>query len=282
MEGLMQIFRHKIFGIPVSIISVVIAGGILYYVVKKMKATPDASAAGNATDTAGDVVDTTNAGPDAGPGDFTQQPDFDAIPEATAPTSGVVNSQPATNDAWQRMAVAWLMTQGYSLAISTDAISRYLNSEPMTAQQAQARDKAIAQFGLPPESIPDVINKSPNPTGQTGGGPAVKQGTPPLNHIVKGKNDNTARELAYLYYGTNDSQSVDRIQSVNLGVAEPYPIGTKVRVPSDAAPKYYDATGACNTQFCIARKNSTTPGAIETLNPHLSFPVKVHTRVRVR
>lgn len=279
MEGLNQILRHRVLGIPVSFVALVISGLVLWYVVKKLKATPtDTTTTGDSS-----TSDQTPA-TDAGPSDFTQQPTFSTVPSGTSGNDTQVTSpsKPATNDQWQRMSVEFLMANGYSLAVATDSISRYLNGERETTQQAAARDKAIAQFGLPPESIPDVIVKSPNPTGQTGGGPAVKQGVPPLLHTVKGKNDNTARELAFLYYGTNDRASIDRIQSVNLGVAEPYPLGSKIHVPSDKAPRYYDATGGCNTQFCIARKNSTSAGAIETLNPGMNFPVKVGTRVRVR
>ena len=266
---------RKFLGIPAGVF-VVIFAGVLLFVAIRMKSSDT---------TAADSTDTTDTpSGDAGPTDDTQQPDFSAVPSDGSTATPVITTVATndTNDAWQRRAITWLMGNGYSVEIATTAINKYLNGGKLTTQEAKARDAAITQFGLPPESIPD----SPPPS--TGGhpgssnAPASKQGEPPLNHDVKGNRDNTPAELAVLYYGTNSADATNKIKAANDTKVSPYAVGTKVRIPENYVPHFYVATAHTKTLYDIARKNGVDPAKVESLNPHMEFPVKVGTRVRVR
>ncbi|HEY6020472.1 MAG TPA: hypothetical protein VIY48_11340, partial [Candidatus Paceibacterota bacterium] len=214
----------------------------------------------------------------------TQQPTFSAsdveMPVATATPIITQTATNDTNDAWKRRAIEYLMGNGYTVEVATNAISKYLNGEALSAKESEARDAAVKQLGLPPEDIPDVIRQHPKPE-DTSKTPAVAQGKPPLHHIVKGNRDNTARELAVLYYGTSDADATDKIHAANATQVEPYAVGSSIKIPEKFEPKYFRATGHTRTVYDIARRNSSTPAKIEALNPGMDFPVKVGTRVRV-
>jgi len=141
---------RKFLGIPAGVF-VVIFAGVLLFVAIRMKSSDT---------TAADSTDTTDTpSGDAGPTDDTQQPDFSAVPSDGSTATPVITTVATndTNDAWQRRAITWLMGNGYSVEIATTAINKYLNGGKLTTQEAKARDAAITQFGLPPESIPDSL-----------------------------------------------------------------------------------------------------------------------------
>jgi hypothetical protein len=156
------------------------------------------------------------------------------------------------------------------------------------------RDKAIKQWGIPPETpeyAPDIpATVTPDEPADGGGGtsgpggyngPPSKQGEPPLNHRVTGKSDDTPAELALLYYGKNDMDSINKIKSQNTDLKIPYGRGARVRVPENKPPRYYVATQANKGLNKIAAVNGKSPAVIQALNPGKDFPVKPGTRVRV-
>lgn len=281
--------EKKVKGIPVIYIILVVvvialAGAI------KLKPAKSADAAGDSTDepdTAGDLPDTS-------------QPVFSATPTLTQPTgtAGSVSStaMPDTDSLWSRRAIDWLRQNGYSLEVATSAITKYIGGQPLSTTEAAARDKAVQQFGLPPETIPDtsttvdtptpdpVVDPTDLPTTPNYNGSASKQGVPPLNHIVKGTSDDTFSELSQLYYGMVGNGSINLIQSYapQYGRYQAIPVGTSVHIPRFVDPKYYVATSATHTAAAIAAKNGTTRERILGLNDTLNFPVKAGTRVRVR
>lgn len=274
MEKFKALLSRRFLGVPAGVF-VLLGAAVVLFFAYRMRSSGDVTGVATATDA-------TPAG-DTGSTDDTQQPDFSALPDAPSATPVVTTTATNdTNDLWQRRAITWLMSTGYSLQIATNSISKYLSGDPLTTEEGKARDAAVAQFGLPPESVPDVIQKSSNPTSSQGRNtPATKQGEPPLNHKVVNGNDNTPSELAVLYYGTNDKDATSKIESANTTLVTPYAPGTSVHIPQSYYPHYYTATGHTKTIYEIARKNSTTPAKIEDLNPGMKFPVKVGTRVRV-
>jgi len=275
MERFRALMTHKVLGIPAGVFVLIFAGVILFFAIRMRNSAATS-----------DTTDTTAGGDaDTGPADDTQQPTFSAsdveLPVATATPIVAQTVTNDTNDAWKRRTIEWLMGNGYTVEVATTAISNYLNGEPLTDAQAKARDAAVKQFGLPPEDIPDTIKNSTNPKPRLSNSPAVSQGKPPLNHIVKGSRDNTAAELAVLYYGTNDSDAVEKIRSANTTKVEPYAVGTSVRITEAYRPRYFTSTHHINTVYEIARKNGDSPAQVEALNPGMNFPVKAGTRVRV-
>jgi hypothetical protein len=278
---------RKVAGIPVIYLGLLFVAVALYSAIK-MKSGSSAPAAADPTAT-GDITGDT--------GVDTSQPVFQATPTITQPsgvvTSVTATSGPDTDELWKRRSIDWLRQNGYTLDVATSAITKYLAGDPLSTVEAQARDKAVQQFGLPPESVPGtstVANPAPDPvstpvdvpTTPNWNGPASRQGTPPCNHTVKGTSDNSFGELARLYYGQWGGGNAILIRSHNIGVPEPIPIGTVVHIPRHVNPEYYRATSATRTAVAIARKNGLTVSRLHVLNPGDHFPVRAGTRVRVR
>lgn len=255
-----ELSHRKIGGVPVAYAGAALAAGGLWYALRA-KPTPE-------------PVDTgASAGDSAG---NAEQPVFTALPSGTVEGVGSVTSATTqdTNDAWVRRAVAFLVAAGVGVADASNALNAYVDGAQLSYEQGKLRDRAVAQFGLPPESVP---------VSPTSGykGPASRQGTPPLSHKVVGKSDDSFTELAYLYYSLNNADAVRYLTAANPGVSQPFAPGQAITIPKWHAPKYFRATSATHNLYDIARKNGTTPGAVASLNPGLGFPVKVGTRVRV-
>lgn len=182
-----------------------------------------------------------------------------------------------TNDKWARRAIEWLSANGSSPGVAHAAIYAFINGDQLSYDQGALRDKAVSQFGWPPEEVLP---------GGTSLMPAKRQfAHPPGTHVVKNSNDNTYGEIANLYYGSAAQQSLSLLANANksLGTSGPFAPGARVYVPVLVAPKYviarrpgYDEKGE------IASKNSISIKSLEILNPGMHFPVKDGARVRVR
>jgi hypothetical protein len=264
------LLNKKVAGVPVYIIGLVVAAGLLYWALKLRKEPepidPDAAPEGDTLDTEGDATST-----DYEPPVFYAD-DSPGVPQITPGSVTAVNQD--SDDAWSRRAIEWLVANGEDYDLASSAITRYLSGAPLSFEQGAIRDKALAQFGLPPESTPVGSVKVYN-------GPASKQGTPPLSHVIKGKSDDTAAELARLYYGISTPDSVKLVRGANAGLPEPYSIGASIRVPALHPPHYYRATSHTRTLYAIAKKNNKSPAKIQALNPGIKFPVKPRTRIRI-
>lgn len=253
------LLSKKVAGVPVvGVVAVVAAVGL--YAAIRMQPTADTA------------VDETDV-PEGDSGDD-GQPIFRAHDESTGLDSDSGTSEP-TNEQWAKRAVEWLAANGTPLSVASIAITKYLNSETLSQAEGVARDKAVKQFGLPPEGM-----STSNVLGYQG--PATKQGVPPLTHSVKGKSDDTFKELAHLYYGIDNADAVTLIMQANTTVTAPFSVGARIRVPEYRAPKYYTATTATRTLYAIAAKNGTTAPKVQALNPKTRFPVEAGHRVRVR
>lgn len=217
----------------------------------------------------------------------TDQPVFSATPTITQP-SGVqsgasVSSVPQadTDDLWRRRAIDYLRQNGYTLELATSAITKYLAGDVLTTTEASARDKAVQQFGLPPESVPEsTVNVPTTPTAPK---PGQRQGTPPTAHTVTGTSDDTYAELSRLYYGVAGQGTgyINLLKATNLGTHEPIRKGTRVTIPKPTVPKYYRATAATRTLNGIASKNGVSAAFVIALNPGKRFPVAAGNSVRV-
>jgi hypothetical protein len=142
----------------------------------------------------------------------------------------------------------------------------------------------VTDTSTPPPPAPHNPGPQVPPTLPPSNGPASAQGTPPCNHKVKGKSDDSAGELANLYYHRNSNEAQGLIRSANATKdwSKPIPVGTNLYIPEWREPQYFVATSACRSVQDIARKNGTTPEKLRELNPNKQFPVAVGTRVRVK
>lgn len=271
MRDFLESLRYrKVMGIPLIAIILVVAAVALYAAIRMRGQSADAD-----TDTE-DSVEDADLESDV-TGDSGGQPVFTAYPSPSV-------SQPSddttvielSNDQWARKAVDWLVSQGADPGQASNAIDKYLSGETLSTREGELRDKAIRQFGVPPEGI---IRTS---TSTSYNGPASSQGVPPLTHKVRGKSDDQPAELARLYYGMATPDTIRLIKAANATVAVPYRPGQSVQIPKYRAPKYFKATKRVRTLPDIAAHNGITPGQVQTLNPGMKFPVKEGTRVRVK
>lgn len=274
MESFKTLMSRKVAGVPVMLIAVLVVGGLLYMAVRMRPSPDEALAEDGFTD---DIPDGDSIGD-------TDVPVFSATPVIYQPTGMSVAGAPQedTNELWGRRATEWLIQSGETVNDAQMAIQTYLAGESLSQDQGRIRDKAVAQFGLPPEPFDYGGQKPPKPPGAYKG-PFTSQGKPPLTHTVKGKSDDTPEELARGYYGSDRQGFVLLIKSANTTKGDgPYTPGMKIRVPEMHRPRWYKATSANRTLWSIARKNGVDVARIEALNPGVDFPVKVGKRVRVR
>ena len=286
MEKLNAIMSKKIAGIPVMAIAALFAGVILFYAIRMKPADTE-----EATDESAPVEDDSVGGD---PGD-TSQPVFQANPTILQPSGVVTGSTSVTaipqadsNDLWKERVLAELLNKGYSYNVAAGMVSKFLSGTSLSVEEAKVRDAAVKQYGMPPDGVEFAADKSatttqpvvpsvtPKPAPK-----AVRQGTPPLKHVVKNASDNTIPELALLYYGYVTTANKRKIAAANAMKSGPFPVGSKVQIPRDTDPKYYKSTAHVNTIHEIAKKNGTTAAALTKLNPKMKFPVKAGTSVRV-
>lgn len=299
MEKVKAFLSQKVGGIPVGAIVAIIAGLGLYLAIRMPKGAP--------------VPDpTVNPGDEvlANDGQSESQPAFKANTVLVSSGATTTSTATDTNTAWARRAKIWLTSQGVSIDLATRSIDNYINGVAQLADEVAVRDRAITQFGLPPEDfsyggiatpapadpvtgapdaggdVPALI--TPPPANVTSGGvasvsPPAAQGVPPLVHHVRNQRDNTAGPLALLYYNNGDAAHLNKIKAANTDKPNPpWAVGQAVYIPEYVLEKFYVATQASRGANDIAAKNGITAAKLKALNPGKSFPVAVGTRVRVR
>jgi hypothetical protein len=183
-----------------------------------------------------------------------------------------------TNAQWSQRAITWLIGQNLaSPGAAQAAILAYLGSADLSYEQGQLVDAVLkGPIGLPPEPLVTV--------GAFGQKPAQRQFTHfPGVHTVKGPEDNGYGTLATLYYGGN-SAAVPLLREANiaLGVAGPFPVGTKVTIPAWVEPQYYVTTQTSTALSTVAAKNGLSQAQVTALNIGMNFPVGRNTHVRVK
>lgn len=273
MANLDEILKKKVVGIPV----LYLAGGfvaILAVVAWKLKAAPEPTP------------------PDAaGTDDGTGAPELAGSDSAYDGynTNGTVVVQPSaptgqppveeTNETWLSAAITYVVKQKLATpGFAQEALTKYLDGNDLSFSEGQIRDAALNGVGIPPESLGKI--------GATATAPARKQFSQyPGTHTVKGGNDNTAGKLAVLYYGADHAtDGALKIASVNLKMGPAtttYPTGTKIQIPAYVTPGTFTATKTTTHFKDIAAKSGTTADVVRALNPNLSEPFAVGTKVRV-
>jgi hypothetical protein len=257
-----DVMGKKVAGVPLAVVA---GAGAVILLAVSLKMKPSTPA----------VEDTTAI--DAANEDYTgvdNQP-FQAIPAVNV--GSVTTTSAETNDTWARKAIEWLITvQKAPVSEATNAVMKYLGGEDLTSVEGAYRDQVVKQYGLPPEVPASGVTAPKTVVG-------VKQGKPPLVHVVKGGPDDTYTELAKLYYASGSGENIDLLQAANsaLGGHGPFPPGTRVKIPAWHGAEFYRATSATRTAAAIARKNSISTTQLYNMNDGMKFPVKIGTRVRV-
>lgn len=95
--------------------------------------------------------------------------------QTTPPTSVPVQEVPTDNDSWGRIAINYLIAQGYDPALSQAAVGHALQGVSMSVREYALWGIALAHFGAPPYPVDVVPPVSvPGPTGGTPTPPAPK------------------------------------------------------------------------------------------------------------
>lgn len=282
LEALM---RRKVAGVPVPVIAALIVAGLVYAAVT-MRKTPDEPLTDEApTDAAG-----TDTEADTG---IDGQPTFTATRPMIYPTPGgsVTTVQEDNNELWGRRATEWLIAQKYPYNLAAGSIAGYLAGESLTDEQGKVRDKAVKQFGLPPEGVEFADGQHTKPSRETNETWSRKciewLITDDGGKVPLGKAQNAIGGYIAGHALSQDEGHI-RNRAIKKFGLPPEPIRKgppKHRHPAagtrDNRPQYYLSTHRINTAAEIAAKNGTTVKAIHTLNPERDFPVSPKTRVRV-
>lgn len=268
MESWRKVFTQKIGSVPVLYIGAAIFV-VLAVVVTRTKFGKDTAESDLTTQEEADITADDIATADYG---FAATRGTVTVEQGgTTTTAAVVD----TNDLWVRRAAEYLGGQGeWTTTTVQAALQKYVDGQDLSYEEGRIRDAAVKQFGLPPETV--------NP-GSTGRMPAKRQGNPPLVHTIKGSLDDSFGELAQLYYGRHDGDTVDLLQvnNKNLGSQGPWSVGTKVNIPRFRTPQFFKATSGIRTLAAIAKKNGASQADIKLMNQGMTFPVKVGTKVHV-
>lgn len=270
------LLRRKVAGVPVVYFAALFVAILVFIAWRLKNVSGDATETTPDGDVEGDVAD------GGGTGGEDPNPVFISKPVPNTPgTDGVIVGTQDSNELWSRRAVEWLYGQHLATpAEAQAAIEAYMSGSDLSYGKSALVDKAIRQFGLPPE---------PLQRGKTlpSSAPAKRQGNPPVRHTVKGTNDNTFAELAQLYYGSHSPDHLNFLEVANISL-EPkgtFAVGTQIVIPKYHEPKYYTANAQARTAAKIAAKNGTSSAAIYALNDaiarQLQTGVAIGTRVRV-
>ena len=285
-----EMMQKRVMGVPVLILAGVFVA-ILAFVAWKM-------APSTTEKTSGDEGNSGEAGSGDGLGEggTVSTGDFDGtiydglkttgtVVVAPTPPEKELDKAPYSNEEWVRDGAAWLVSQNKASSTeAASALSKYINGQDRSYTENALVDAWSKEKGLPP-SMPDttgnVIAPTPALSKPT---PAQKQGSPPIIHKVKGSNDNTLAELANLYYGRADAQTIDLIQGSNPNIKNdtgPFPVGFGVRIPVWHVPKYYVTPRNMSTRE-VAAKNGLATWSIEVLNNTTKSSWAKGSRVRVK
>lgn len=270
MASFQEFARRKIFGIPLLYLvgaGVIIVAIVAYKMKPATPATPAADADTPSTDANADTND------ESAYSGLSTNGTVIVAPQPTTTTTVV-----ETNDTWLKSAVAEVVKAKIATAgDAQSALTKYLAGDNLSFDEGKIRDYALEKLGIPPEPLYQI--------GTVSEAPAQKQFSLfPGTHTVKGNNDNSAGKLAQLYYGNADANHVNSIVSRNFNLgpsSTTYPPGTKVTIPEWTTPRYYTVQKGYQYPTQIAAKNGIQYAQLIGLNPGVTFPVAVGTKVRV-
>lgn len=165
-------FGKMIGPLPLGAWVVVVGGGLGYTLWNRR----NGSGGGSDSPT---VVDDTSGTPGVGDG---------SVGGWTPTTPGTSTSGGGTglltiddNDEWASAAIRYLISQGYDATVSTSAISKYVNAEPLSPAEFTLLGRALLYLGPPPTILPaptQVPTTAPPPVKPPVKPPVVKPPAP--------------------------------------------------------------------------------------------------------
>lgn len=78
-------------------------------------------------------------------------PGWIAVPP---PSAGPNTQDPTTNEEWARLAINYLIAQGYDPILSDSALRKYIAAEQLSVREYALVRIALAKFGSPPTPLP--------------------------------------------------------------------------------------------------------------------------------
>lgn len=177
----------------------------------------DTGGAGDSYDSTGGGGLSTNGGGLAGEDGVGIGPGWVAVPP---PTSAPQDTPPQDNDEWGRLAINYLIAQGYDPAKSQSAIGRALQGTTMSVSEYALWGIALRKLGAPPYPVDVVPPVSvPGPVTQPPPPPPPKPAPPKGRWYVITPNM-TLRKVSIKFWGrTGFGDDVFRVNA--KGVARP-------------------------------------------------------------
>jgi hypothetical protein len=180
-KGAGSFLTKKIGPLPAGVWLLGLLGGV-YYLRKKQAGTAAAGAGGTVTPsgtvgTTGGIGSSDQSG--AGGGGSSGTP---------AGSGSTTAGQYATNDAWERAAINYLVGIGVDPTVATSAITQFLASQTLTVDQQADVNLAIQSLGAPP-SAPQPGNAPPPVVTPPGG--VVYASNPPTGLTATGTTANS-------------------------------------------------------------------------------------------
>lgn len=158
---------------------------------------------------------------------------------------------PQTNDEWARLAVITLIGHGFNAGLSTNAVQKYIDGQPQSAEEGAVIEAALRYIG-PPPTLPNIAVTPPPVNGPvTPTTPPPPQATAPPSSIVAGGDPHWCAStpsgplggpLPYLTIGSNHSD----VGITQQALAR---IGIPITDPSD----YYGWSTAAGVALLQAR-----------------------------
>lgn len=268
--------KKKVAGIPVMYIAGLFVA-ILAFVAWRMKPNMSSAADGSSEKdaTAGDAITG-----DDNPYDMFRTTGTVTVQQSAEPTT--VTPIPArTNEQWARTAAEWLSKNGTPSDTALSTMMKFIGGEQLSIPEGQLRDKAVTQFGYPPE--PYTSGGTAAPTAPTPAA-AQAQGTPPLIHTVKGSSDATFAALASVYYATaNQQDGINFLSAHNEQLPDrgTFTVNTRVKVPRYEV-KMYSVPSNMTAQQIAAKNGASTTFILRLNNAPASYVWARGMQVRVR
>jgi peptidoglycan hydrolase-like protein with peptidoglycan-binding domain len=163
-----QVSKRKVLGVPMLYL---IGGFVLILAVLawRMKSAPTGPAA-DATATDATTTDGTTGGTIGGDV-YPNMPTGTVISAPTTPSPA--DAPYEDNSTWMRKSVAWLIEHGENPGTAQTALQHYLAGGNLTYDEGAIRDKAVRQFGLPPD-IADAGTTGAKPATATTPAPTTR------------------------------------------------------------------------------------------------------------
>lgn len=276
-----ELAGKKVGGIPVLYLA---AAAVLVLAIYAWRLKP-AAAFDEAEDTSQGPADTASSDEIADESAYGSLATNGTVTVVQPPVSTTPEPVEKTNEIWVKEGAEWAVTiaaknKGVVTtgAQAVSALNKYVLGEDLSYEETSVVNAVIAEKGQPPDGVGTGGKISLDP-------PATRQGTPPLIHTVKGKNDATYQQLISLYYGSTSQPTFDLVQAANvdkLGFSGTYPPGTTVKIPAYTPPQFFTTTAATSTRKAICAKNGITEAQFEALNNYSYVNFKPGSKVRVK